>query len=71
MNLQKRENYRNKTLLNYAKDSPCQFCGSDDKTVVADDEDDDGGGFFVRRGVALRCRSTLLIAAMFCIRWVV
>jgi hypothetical protein len=35
MNLQKRENYRNKTLLNYAKDSPCQFCGSDDKTVVA------------------------------------
>lgn len=35
MNLQKRENYRNKTLLNLAQNSPCQFCGVDDKTVVA------------------------------------
>lgn len=28
-------NYRNKKLLNLAKDAPCMLCGSSDGTVVA------------------------------------
>ena len=28
-------NYRNAKILRAAKDSPCQLCGADDKTIVA------------------------------------
>ena len=43
-------NYRNAKILRAAKESPCQLCGADDKTIVAahSNQQRDGKGFGIK-----------------------